>query len=325
MNMLKKIFAVLPVFAVLLITQAYARYVIPSGECVGIKIYTDGVVVIDTAEVTDINGKKFDIASGYDINKGDIITCINGKKISSIDDVSDELTSSEGNVTLTVKTNDQLRDITITPPETADGKKLGLWLRDSTAGLGTITYIDDNTFAALGHGICDIDTGNIMPINQGIIQGCTITSIAEGRSGSPGALIGDINGAKLGTIIENTDTGLFGKLTTSLPDSREPVEVMTMSDVRTGSASILADIDGKGVREYSIEIQKIYPTALSSKDMVIKVTDRDLIQKTGGIIQGMSGAPILQNGCLVGAVTHVFVNDPTCGYAIFAEHMMKNQ
>lgn len=323
--MLKKTITVIPLFIVLLMTQAYAKYVIPSGECVGIKLYTDGVVIVDTSEVTDINGKNFDIASGYNIKKGDIITKIDGKKVSSIADIADCLKSTSGEITLTVKENGKTRDIEVTPPETHDGRRLGLWLRDSTAGLGTITYIDENTFAALGHGICDIDTGNIMPVNHGIIQNCTITSIAEGQIGSPGALIGNIDGKKMGDITKNTDFGVFGSMKAHPENMREPVEVLSPSDVKTGDASILADVDGKGVCEYSIQIDKIYPVAASAKDMVIKITDDDLISKTGGIIQGMSGAPILQDGALVGAVTHVFVNNPTCGYGILAEHMLNQQ
>lgn len=323
--MLKKTITVMPLFIVLLITQAYAKYVIPSGECVGIKLYTDGVVVVDTSEVTDINGKTFDIASGYNIKKGDVITKANGKEVSSIADIADCLKSTSGEITLTVDENGKMRDIAVMPPETREGRRLGLWLRDSTAGLGTITYIDENTFAALGHGICDIDTGNIMPINHGIIQDCTITSVSEGEIGSPGALIGNIDGRRMGNITKNTAFGVFGKLTSSPENTREPVEVLAPSEVKTGDAYILADVDGKGVCEYSIRIDKIYPVAASSKDMVIKITDNNLISKTGGIIQGMSGAPILQDGALVGAVTHVFVNNPTCGYGILAEHMLNQQ
>lgn len=323
--MLKKTLSLTPLFIILLITQVYAKYVIPSGECVGIKLYTDGVVIVDTAEVTDINGKTFDIASGYNIKKGNIITKINGNDVFSINDISECLKSTSGEITLTVSENGTLRDISITPPETSEGRRLGLWLRDSTAGLGTITYIDENTFAALGHGICDIDTGNIMPVNHGIIQDCTITSVAEGKIGSPGALIGNINGMELGSITKNTDFGLFGKITSKPSTMREPVEVLSPSEVKTGDVVILADVDGKGVCEYSATIDKIYPVAASSKDMVIKITDRDLIRKTGGIIQGMSGAPILQDGKLVGAVTHVFVNNPICGYGILAEHMLNQQ
>lgn len=320
--MQKKVFAALPVFLFLLSINVFAKYVIPSGECVGIKLYTNGVVVVDTSEITDINGKNFDIASGYNIKPGDIITMVNGNAISTIDEVADILSSSTGNITLTVKTNEKTRDITIVPPETSDGRRLGLWLRDSTAGLGTITYIDENSFAALGHGICDIDTGNIMPIDHGIIQECTVTSISAGKSGYPGALIGNIDGAELGNVTNNTECGLFGKLISPPSDMRKAVEVLSASEVKTCDATILADVDGKGVKEYTIEIDKIYPAAISSKNMIIKVTDDQLIEKTGGIIQGMSGAPILQNGALVGAVTHVFVNDPTSGYGILAENMI---
>ena len=299
---------------------AQAMEVIPSGECVGVKLYTDGLIVTDTTAVTGTDGTKNDIAKGYDIRKGDVITSINGRHAVSNEMFLDELNASQ-NVTLTIDRNGKTREVEVTPAKTESGPKLGLWLRDSTAGLGTVTCYYNDTFAALGHGIFDIDTGNIMPVGRGIIQGCLITSIAKGKPNAPGAIRGDINGEFMGTITANTENGLFGKITTA--PTGTPIEVAAKNEVKCGEAKILADVDGDGVREYSINIKSVMPFG-GDHDMVIKVTDERLLEKTGGIVQGMSGAPIIQNNKLVGAVTHVFVKDSASGYAILAEHMLEN-
>lgn len=299
---------------------ADAMEVIPSGECVGVKLYTDGLIVTDTTAVTGADGTKTDIAKGFDIRKGDVITSINGRHAVSNEMFLAELNAS-GNVTLTIDRDGKTREVEVTPAETESGPKLGLWLRDSTAGLGTVTCYYNDTFAALGHGIFDVDTGNIMPVGRGIIQGCFITSIVGGKTGTPGAIRGDINGEFLGTITANTENGLFGKITTAPKGT--PVEVAAKTEVKCGEAKILADVDGAGVREYSINIKSVMPIG-GEHDMVISVTDETLLEKTGGIVQGMSGAPIIQNNKLIGAVTHVFVKDPASGYAILAEHMLEN-
>lgn len=304
-------------------TASATEYVIPSGECVGVKIYTNGLVVVDTTSVTGTDGKQVDIAAGYGISKGDIIKSIDGYSVYSNEALADQLAKSEGDITLTVSSGGAERDIKLTPVITDTGPKLGLWLRDSTAGLGTLTYTKDDSFAALGHGIYDVDTGTIMPIERGIIQNCTITSIAKGESGIPGAITGNIDGAEAGIITKNTDHGLFGKLNS--PAKGTPVPVADKTEVHTGEAAILADVDGKGVQKYSINIKRVMPPSRGAHDMVIEVTDQSLIEKTGGIVQGMSGAPIIQDGKFAGAVTHVFVNDPLSGYAILAETMMNEQ
>lgn len=309
---------IIPIFS----CNASALEVIPSGECVGVKLYTDGPVVIDTTPLVTKDGTTVDIASGCGIEKGDIIRKINGEKVTSNQMLTERITENPNDITLTIARNNKEREITLSPADTADGPKLGLWLRDSTAGLGTITCYTDDGFAALGHGICDIDTGNIMPIGRGIIQGCTVTAVSRGEKGSPGAMTGEIEGEEIGIITENTERGLFGTLTSV--HQGQPVEVAKKSEVRCGAAQILADVDGRGVRRYNIEIKHIAPPIIGTKDMVIRVTDDILIKKTGGIVQGMSGAPILQNGKLVGAVTHVFVKDSLSGYAILAEHMLKD-
>ncbi len=309
------------IFAIVLTIgiSAQAKDVALVGETVGIKVYTDGLVVTDTVEVTTINGKNIHIAKGYGIEKGDIIKKINGSEAVSAKTISHAIEENES-ITLTLERNGKLLDITVTPAETKEGKKLGLWLRDSTAGLGTITCIDGDRFYALGHGICDIDTGSIMPIKKGIIQKCTNVNIVKGSKGNPGAITGDINDVILGNIYSNSSCGITG-------DARDlngtkTVPVADTKKIKTGNASILCDVDGEGAREYAIEIKRIALPSKSGKDMIIEITDPELIKKTGGIIQGMSGSPILQDGKFVGAVTHVFINTPTRGYGIFAKNML---
>ena len=299
-----------------------ADCIIPSGECIGVKMYTDGLIVVGTTSVTDISGKKTSPADDSGITKGDVIKSINGEKAVSNEMLSSVVSGSDGTVTLTVESDGVEREVSLTPAITDSGPKLGLWLRDSTAGLGTLTYTNGTAFAALGHAVCDVDTGNIMPIDRGIIQNCTITSIEKGNAGDPGAVTGDISGAELGSISANTEHGLFGELY-SEPQGT-PIPVASPSEVHTGDAVILADVDGNGVMQYSIKIKRVAPPSSSGKDLVIEVTDAALIEKTGGIVQGMSGAPILQNGKLAGAVTHVFVNDPLSGYGILANNMMNS-
>ncbi len=309
------------VFAVILTTSisAQAKDVTLVGETVGIKVYTDGLVVTDTVEVTTVDGKSINIAKGYGIEKGDIIKKINGKNVNSAKSISHAMETSES-ITLTVERNGKMLDVTVTPAKTKEGKKLGIWLRDSTAGLGTITCIDGDRFYALGHGICDIDTGSIMPIKKGIIQKCTNVGIVKGSRGSPGAITGDINDKILGNIYSNTQRGITGDAEDL--KGTKTVTVADTEDVKKGKASILCNVDGAGVKEYEIEIKRIALPAKNGKDMIIEITDPELIEKTGGIIQGMSGSPILQDGKFVGAVTHVFINTPTRGYGILAKNML---
>lgn len=300
------------------ISTANAETVSVSGECVGIKVYTNGLIITDTATLTDTTGKKINLASGYGIKKGDIIKKVNGNIATDAKVITNAV--NDGDITLTLERNSIEFDVTLTPVMTQNGAKLGLWLRDSTAGLGTITCIYDGNFIGLGHGICDIDTGNIMPLRNGIIQDCSGIVIQKGTRGTPGAITGTIDGKKLGHVKSNTQFGISG--TVLSPSDGKDLETADKSEIRTGNASILCDIDGNGVEEYEIEIKHISISGGNGKDMVMKITDNVLIEKTGGIVQGMSGAPIIQNGKLVGAVTHVFVNDPTRGYGIFIENML---
>lgn len=308
-------------FIIVMTHSAYAMEVVPSGECVGVKLYTGGLIVCDTAVVTARDGTVYDIAKGYDIEKGDIITGVNGAAAAANESITRALKSDPESITLTIERDGREHDVTVTPADTEDGPKLGLWLRDSTAGMGTITCYVGDSFAALGHGICDIDTGNIMPVGHGIIQDATSVSVIRSKNGEPGAITGEIDGEVLGRVTDNRENGLFG--TAHAPKGANTIETAPKSEVRCGAAIILCDVDGEGVSEYSIEIKRIL-AASDGRDMIIKVTDPALIEKAGGIVQGMSGAPIIQNNKLAGAVTHVFVNDSLSGYAIFADNLLKD-
>lgn len=205
--------------------------------------------------------------------------------------------------------------------------RAGVWVRDSSAGVGTVTFTrpETGTFAALGHAVCDVDTGELMPLAKGAVVEAGIKGIYKGSRDGPGELCGVFNGTSVGTITRNTDEGLFGEFSESRYFGGQTVPVGMADEVKTGKAYIIATLDDGGPRAYSAEITKIYSAAdTANRNMVITVTDDDLIAKAGGIVQGMSGSPIVQNGMLMGAITHVFVNDPTKGYGIFAENMIED-
>ena len=218
---------------------------------------------------------------------------------------------------------DDVREMKIHPVLAGDSKKfkVGLWVKDSTAGIGTMTFYspENGTFGALGHGICDSDTKELMTVREGSVNGCDVRCTVKGGHGVTGELSGDFSGNELGEIEKNTPYGIFGKVN-YVPEGTQYL-VSSGFEVKKGSAKIICDVDGCGPSEYAIEITKVSHRE-DGKNMVLKVTDERLIKKTGGIVQGMSGSPIIQNGKIVGAVTHVFVNDPTKGYGIFIENML---
>lgn len=300
-------------------------YVIPSGEAIGVKLYTDGVLVVGISDVTDSGGRIFTPAKDAGIRVGDRITEVNGKKVESTDDFVKKVNDADGRVQLKLVRGDEILDVELAAVYSGESRsyKVGLWVRDSTAGIGTLTFYDPetSTFAALGHGICDSDTKELMVVKKGTVNGCNVRSVIKGESGLAGELLGDFSGKQIGAIISNSSSGIRGKCD-SIP-YRDAVEVASRFEVKEGKAEILCDIDGCGPKAYEIEITKVSRTAHeANKNLVLKVTDLGLIEKTGGIVQGMSGSPIIQNGRIVGAVTHVFVNDPTRGYGIFIENML---
>lgn len=307
------------------ITNSKRKYVILGGELFGVKLYTDGVLVVDTDMVETENG-KVNPAQEAGLRVGDIIKSVNNEKISSTKSLANKIQASNGEkMKFDIVRNN--RNLTIefeTFKEKATGKyKAGLWVRDSTAGLGTVTFYNssNNSFAGLGHGIYDVDTNEIMPMNNGKVFNAYANGIYKSSTGSVGELCGIITGKSIGELCLNNDMGVYGFTET---DKTEAVPVAVKQEVTTGKAKIYCTLDDSGVKSYDIEIKKIYSNSDSvNKDMIIEVTDKALLEKTGGIVQGMSGSPIIQNGKLVGAVTHVFVNDPTKGYAIYIERMLE--
>ncbi len=302
-----------------------SRYVIPSGEAIGVKIHTDGILVVGISDVLSENGKRSEPAKKAGINVGDRIIAVNGDKITNTGGFCKKVNDCGGNAELSIVRNDDIMNVRINAVYSSESKsyKVGLWVRDSTAGIGTLTFYDpeNSSFAALGHGICDSDTKEIMTVKRGSVNMCNIRRVEKGEDGTPGELIGDFSGKELGAVLTNCQVGIYGH-TEHIPD-KQPVKVASRFQVKEGKAEILCDVDGTGPKSYEIEITKVSKSPkITNKSFVLKVTDPILIEKTGGIVQGMSGSPVIQNGKLVGAVTHVFVNDPTRGYGIFIENML---
>ena len=302
--------------------------VIPLGRAVGIKLFSDGVLVVglsalDTPEGPASPGRT----SG--LKAGDVITHMDGSEVDTIEEVQDHLAQHPGKqMTLQVQRGEESLQLSAQAVKTTAGRyQLGVWLRDSMAGIGTLTFYDPDSgvFAALGHGINDVDTALLMPLEAGSILGATVSDVKKGAAGEPGELHGDFDlTADLGELYANTDQGIFGYLEDEgLTRNLQPVPVAGRDEVQEGRATILSNVAGDTVEEYEVEITQLYPEKSGdSRNLMLRVTDLRLLEATGGIVQGMSGSPILQNGKLVGAVTHVLVNDPTRGYGILAENML---
>ncbi len=337
-NSVKKHYAALIVTLAIIITSpilslsasasnagADGQKVYPGGMPFGVRFYTDGVIVSGIDEVITENG-AVNPALDAGIKLKDIITHIDGRKVTSAGSLSKAVADSQGKqVTLTVKRGEEIISVVLIPVKSkSEGiYKAGLWLRDSTAGVGTVTFIDCETgvFGGLGHGICDSDTGKLLPLLRGSVSAVRIGGIRKGVAGTPGELKGYFVGGKIGAIVKNTDCGVFGVLSEARSDV-ESVVIASKNELCEGDAEIMCTLDDGGAKKYRINISAIDTTATTSKCFTVTVTDPALLEKTGGIVQGMSGSPIVQNGKLVGAVTHVFVNDPTRGYGIFIENML---
>lgn len=313
------------------VKDAEVRYVerpelIPCGKPFGIKMIMNGIMVIRTGTIPTETG-SVSPAADAGIVKGDIIKSVNGSPVFSNRDMESKVHESDGNeVTLCVIRDEKEMEKKIKPAVSIEDNelRLGLWVRDSSSGIGTITYCDgkDNTFGALGHPVCDADTGKIIPLFTGEIMNVNINGLKKGRVGNPGELHGYFCETECcGMLSTNNIYGVFGTIDDDFTgDMSMPVALR--HEVNTGHACIYSTIEGSEPECFDIEIKKInYNDTDSARNMIIKVTDPVLIEKTGGIVQGMSGSPIIQNNTLVGAVTHVFVNDPTMGYAVFCENM----
>lgn len=304
--------------------------VVPLGRAVGIKLFSDGVIVVGMSDVETGQG-TVNPARDCGLQEGDIITHINSEEVDTIEEVREVLQDLEGEP-MSIRALRGEKQVQMTAQAVqcaADGSyKLGAWIRDSMAGIGTMTFYDPSTgcFGALGHGVSDTDTALLMPLEEGSILYAEVADVQKGKSGTPGQLQGTFQtNQDLGRLVANTDCGIFGTLDdTAMTEGMTAVPVADRDEVVTGEATILSNIDGTEVREYTIEITKIFPErADDSRDFMIQVTDPELLEATGGIVQGQSGSPILQNGKLIGAVTHVLVGDPTSGYAISAQRMLE--
>ena len=295
------------------------------GTPFGIKIYTDGVMVVGITEVDSDSG-AISPAKIAGLQLGDLITSINGVNVLTNEEVALIIEQSSGRtLKFNVIRENQKFTVLVKPViSTSSNKyKAGIWVRDSSAGIGTSTFYCPslNVACGLGHGICDIDTGELLTINSGEAVSANIIDVKKSNAGSPGELKGQFLEGGLGKILTNNDTGVFYSYKSN--EFRNLKKLAVKQDIKIGDAKIYACIDGITPRYYNCKIEKINHNDSINKNMVVKIIDEELLDKTGGIVQGMSGSPIIQNNKLIGAITHVFVNDPTKGYGIFAENMLE--
>lgn len=299
------------------VTAYGAEYLIPVGQVIGLELADANVTVAAFDDVLGTDTKKAGLCIG------DRLLTIDGRTISCVQDVRQALQCGKETISVQISRKGRAQSLQLHPRQTADGPKLGIFLKQGVTGIGTVTFYDPDTgeFGTLGHGVNSAD-GKLLEMTSGKAYAADVVSVKPGKSGEPGQLRGAVNAGKpLGELRSNTGKGVFGSTATGWQGSALPVGAS--GEVKTGPATILSTVGGEGVQEYSVEILKIYPkTKDSDRNLVIRVTDETLLATTGGIVQGMSGSPIIQNGKLIGAVTHVLVNDPTTGYGIFIENML---
>ena len=300
---------------------------VPVGKTVGVTMDTQGLLVLGTGSVDGENDRIYTPCKGI-LQAGDLLIEADGQILENKEMFMKTVEKSGGQaVSLRLQRGGREKEVAVTPVfSTADGTyKIGAWIRDSIQGIGTVTYYDpnDQTFGALGHGVYDVDTGKLMQIREGALVSVELKEIVKGQKGKAGELTGKIElQEKFARIDENTEAGIFGSIGTTVFDG-EVLPVAAAAEIKKGKAHILSDLEGNGVKAYEIEIESLRKGGgKAHKDMTIRITDARLLKLTGGIVQGTSGSPILQDGKLVGAVTHVMVNDPTRGYGIFMEHML---
>lgn len=312
-------------------TDTTCKNVIPVGKTVGIYVNTDGILVIDTGEVTDMEGRKSEPAKNR-LLKGDYIINLNGNTMHTKKQLIKAITECGGEtLVFRVKRKEECLEVKVEPVETGvDEYKVGIWVRDDLQGLGTITYVDGDRFGALGHSITDVDTGERLQVSQGDLYAADIFGVERGIAGIPGEIEGMITYQTenvMGYINDNRMYGIFGTTTSQLQGELEretTLPVAEIHEVEEGTAYIQSYISGDK-EQYEIAIENIHRNSKGDWEMELLVKDKRLLSLTGGIVQGMSGSPILQNGKLIGAVTHVFVNDPTRGYGIFIEYMLEDK
>lgn len=312
-----KLFGLLPIKNAV-VNRIAQKQLVVLGTPFGVKLYTKGVIVVDAEE------GSAGIASGIQV--GDIILTYNDAEIRSNEELAAQVQSCGGQrQKARILRNQREQTLWVTPEKTSDGYTIGLWVRDSTAGLGTLTYYDPETdmVAGLGHSISDVDTGLTMPVDSGTLVSAGITGVKTGEKNEPGELLGYLEDQELAEITTNCETGLFGAATAEFTGVSYPVAMQ--DEIVEGDAQILCTVLGKTPETYSIRITRVNNNLSETRNLCIQVTDQRLLEATGGIVQGMSGSPILQNGKIIGAVTHVLLSDPTAGYGIFIENMLKSQ
>lgn len=304
------------------------KYVVLGGDIFGIRLYTKGVMIVKIGSVVTPQG-EISPGNKAGLKVGDIILEVGSTEIDSNKTLSSLISASQGQtLKMKVQRNGKTINIDFVAVKSSDDSqyKAGLWIRDSTAGIGTMTYYDrqSGVFAGLGHAVCDVDTGEIMPLSGGDAVEATVKGCYKGERGTPGELCGIFSGKSLGDLFINGDTGIYGVLS-DYNKNAQVIPVALPSEISEGDAQIVSTVDENGPRSYTVKIIRINSDSSDKHNLIIKITDESLIELTGGIVQGMSGSPIIQNGKLVGAVTHVFVDNATEGYGIFAQNMIETQ
>jgi len=308
--------------------------VVPGGQSIGVQLHTLGVLVVGHHQIEGTDGM---ISPGEEANieVGDVILKINGEKIKEMEDVKPfvkEAGKKDKSLDITLKRDDETIETTLTPvkDKKEEEYRIGLYIRDSAAGIGTMTFYDPETknYGALGHVISDMDTQEPIEIHNGSIVRSNVTSIEKGNNGTPGEKQAkfSVKDKKIGNITKNSPFGVFGQLNKPISNGEydKPMPIALSHEVKEGPAKILTVLDGEKVEEFDVKVVSSVPQKVpAKKGMVIQITDEKLLNETGGIVQGMSGSPIIQNGKIIGAVTHVFVNDPTSGYGVHIEWMLQ--
>ncbi len=319
-----KLFNLIPIKNV--VVKKYKKmYVTPCGTPFGVKFLTDGVMVVDTQEVKTFQGTK-NPSKEAGLKKGDVIEFVNEEKISSNADLKDIVLKNSGEeIKLKYNRNFKHYETTLTPALSLKEKKwiTGLWVRDSSAGIGTTTFCtEEGIFGGLGHAVCDVDTGEKLPLGSGELVKASIEGVRKGFCGSPGELCGVFTkNETIGNVQINDERGLYGKLYKPI-SPHKPVMIGFKQDAKVGKAEIFCTVEGEKPKKYDVLIESIDKRS-KSRNLVVRIVDEELLNKTGGIVQGMSGSPIIQDGKFIGAVTHVFLNDSKRGYGIFAETMLE--
>ena len=319
-----KLWGVIPLKAVSL--EVWPKKILQAGgNMVGIDLFTDGILVLGTGKIDTESGEEGSPARGI-LYAGDKIRKVNDKEVSTVEEMDAVIAAgTEAVVRIEIERDGESKTVSVTPKIDKDGKpRIGIWIRDRAQGLGTLTFVDPEgkIFGAVGHGISDVDTEELLPIHTGILTQAKLRQLVKGEAGAPGEVEGSLTGVICGKITENTEYGIYGIASEKIV-TQGSYEITLKDQVENGSAVILSDILNGSVDSYAVEVEKASGIPTFNTGLVVTVTDERLLDVTGGIIQGMSGCPIIQNGKMIGAVTHVFVKNPTKGYGVYIEDMLE--